>query len=209
MTLLLPALSLFAFPFVSGCPYLSRKLDEDLALPNDHPHTPRQLLRTPPPPPSPPSFSGTTSQAIAAARADVSNMVLNEPFLGPKLVRLAFHDCVGGCNGCVNMAKVDNRGLDEPINKLAGIVNRYRNQLTRADVWMLAAIEAASVLQKGGAVDFEFNFVGRASCPDPFGGIEPAMPSPHLATQGILNFFDNEFGFSSSETVAILGAHTL
>jgi hypothetical protein len=62
------------------------------------------------------------------------------------------------------MAKVDNRGLDEPINKLAGIVNRYRNQLTRADVWMLAAIEAASVLQKGGAVDFEFNFVGRASC---------------------------------------------
>lgn len=37
--------------------------------------------------------------------------------IAPTLVRLGFHDCVGdaGCNGCVNMALVDNRGLEVSV----------------------------------------------------------------------------------------------
>lgn len=169
----------------------------------------RARIRTPPPPPSPPSFQGTVAEAIDAATADIANLVSAEPFLGPSLVRLAFHDCVGGCNGCVDMSKKDNFGLDFPMDKLTPLVRRYANQLSRADVWALAAIKAAQVMQKDESIPFEFNYVGRTSCPDERGGIEPPMPSPNLTNGGILRFFENEFGFTEQETVAIMGAHTL
>jgi len=43
-----------------------------------------------------PPFEGTVQEALDAAREDIQN-IMN----APKFVRLAFHDCVGGCDGCV------------------------------------------------------------------------------------------------------------
>ena len=28
-----------------------------------------------------------------------------------KMIRLGFHDCVGGCDGCLNLNNADNAGL--------------------------------------------------------------------------------------------------
>ena len=55
-----------------------------------------------------------------------------------------FHDCVGGCDGCLNLVNPQNAGLDITVTALeqiyqtnvlgAGIV------LSRADFWSLSSI---------------------------------------------------------------------
>jgi len=63
----------------------------------------------------------------------------------------------------------------------------------------------------GPILPFNMEFVGRPVCSDddPQGGPTRALPSAHLHTQQILDFFEGNFGFTERETAAILGAHTL
>jgi hypothetical protein len=156
-------------------------------------------------------FVGTVEEAIAAARAEIIILMEQDDRLGPKFVRLGFHDCVGGCDGCVSMSNPDNAGLGSPIGVLSSAAIFFENQLTRADVWALAALSAADAMQQNdnSSVDYGFNYYGRTTCSDQRGGPEVAMPSAHLATDGLVDFFSRAFGFSSDETVAIMGAHTL
>jgi len=67
--------------------------------------------------------------------------------LGPKFVRLAFHDCVGGCDGCVDLTNGDNAGLNLPINALAPIVTKYQGQggISRADIWVISSLVACEM----------------------------------------------------------------
>ena len=44
--------------------------------------------------------------AIPLIKADIKALIAAFPALAPKFVRLTFHDCVGGCNGCVDMTNV-------------------------------------------------------------------------------------------------------
>ena len=37
--------------------------------------------------------------------------------MAPKAVRLSFHDCIGGCNGCLDLTNGNNAGLG-PIRDL-------------------------------------------------------------------------------------------
>jgi hypothetical protein len=158
-------------------------------------------------------FEGTSVEAIDAAQADIREMMQNG--LGPKFVRLGFHDCVGGCNGCVDMSNSDNAGLDDPIDALDSTVSFYEIQLTRADVWALAALTAAGDMQPAevlGRGAYNKHYYGRESCFEAKGvccGPDVVMPSNHITTEDLLDFFSDEFAFSSTETVAILGAHTL
>ncbi len=39
-------------------------------------------------------------------------------FLLPMLLRQSFHDCVGGCDGCINPGNADNNGLSIPMGFL-------------------------------------------------------------------------------------------
>ncbi len=42
----------------------------------------------------------STADLVSAARADISTLISNHPTnLAAKFVRMAFHDCVGGCDG--------------------------------------------------------------------------------------------------------------
>ena len=43
---------------------------------------------------------------IVSIQSDVRALIDGTRTLAPKFVRLLFHDCVGGCNGCVDMANV-------------------------------------------------------------------------------------------------------
>merc|ERR1711990_909007 len=60
----------------------------------------------------------------------------------PAAVRLAFHDCVGGCYGCIDPDKPANAGLKPFVKALEPTFKRYENFLTRADFWALTSIFA-------------------------------------------------------------------
>jgi len=134
--------------------------------------------------------------------------------MSPKFVRLAFHDCIGGCDGCVNLGNPENFGLNLPIDALAPIVSKYSDSaLTRADIWVLAGMVAAEGTQvRFPKVAFEMQFVARRVCveDDPKGGPQRHFPSSHFVTAELLDYFAETFpGFTTRDTVALIGAHTL
>ena len=57
----------------------------------------------------------------------------SERELIPKYLRLGFHDCVGGCDGCVDLENPDNNGLLEPIEEIAPSVEAFKSQYSRAN----------------------------------------------------------------------------
>ena len=159
--------------------------------------------------------NGPTAQEIEEALMNARNDIvwLLSGSMSPKFVRLAFHDCVGGCDGCVNLSNPENFGLDIPIDALAPIVSQYSDVLTRADIWVLAGMVAAQETQpRYPQVAFDMQFAGRPVCPedDPKGGPQRHFPSSHFVTAELLDYFSETFpGFTTRDTVALLGAHTL
>ena len=57
-------------------------------------------------------LSAPSHETILSVRSQVKTLVDNWPELGPKLVRLSFHDCVGGCDGCIDLTDGNNWGLE-------------------------------------------------------------------------------------------------
>jgi len=171
--------------------------------------------------PSVPTSSPTTSppsvlsvqQALDNASEEIRTLLDEDLDLGAKFVRLGFHMCVGGCDGCVDMTNQDNRGLDRPIDAIAPIVNKYSGVLSRADLWALATLVAAEEAQPNNRdrVLFPLEYVGRTDCDSADGRSGPAqdLPSPDLTTHDLLTFFSSNFGLSTRETVALMGAHTI
>ncbi len=175
-------------------------------------------------------FIHTVVPSVRQLRRDIRSLILEEELMGPKFVRLGFHDCTGGCDGCVDMTFADNAGLEVPIEALQPIVEQYENPLfniSRADIWALAALVGADVAQERSEtkVDFTLEFIGRKNCEDRFTqcfdqdgnerecsatlGPHVHLPEPDITTQDIFHFFNSEFGFNVRETVALMGAHTL
>jgi len=60
----------------------------------------------------------------------------------PAMVRLAFHDCVGGCDGCLNINDPDNKGLETVIADLETVYQDegFSDIISRADLWALMGI---------------------------------------------------------------------
>jgi Peroxidase len=168
---------------------------------------------------APTSAPIAVTQVIAAAGEEIVALIVaaqRNHALATKMVRLSFHDCIGGCDGCLDMSDLKNRGLDIPINALQPIVTKYAPWLTRADVWALAGLTAAAYAQAATSVSFPLTLVGRPNCADfPNGtaatraGPGRTMPSAHLTSSQLVNFFATNFAFSADETVVIMGAHTL
>ncbi len=85
---------------------------------------------------------------VESIREEIRDLIRNNSVLAPKFLRLAFHDCVGGCDGCVDMTDPDNAGLDIPIGALSGIVSTWKsNDISRADIWSLAAMVGSEMTQ--------------------------------------------------------------
>lgn len=139
-----------------------------------------------------------------------------EPALAAKFLRLGFHDCVGGCDGCVDMEDPDNNGLLIPIKKLEQIVEEH-TELSRADIWALATLVGAREAQntKTNAPEyrsFAFPGHGRQDCAHAqtgIGGPKRHLPSANMATGDVLKYFEEEFNFTADETVALMGAHSI
>jgi hypothetical protein len=167
---------------------------------------------------------------VSQARTDIESLISLNPILAPKFVRMGFHDCVGGCDGCIDLNNPDHNGIDIPMQALESIVQKYtvdqNSGLTRADIYALAATTAADVSQSSSArVDYPFSWFGRKNCEDihtvcldsqnqattcdATHGPHQSMPSSSSTTEELLSFFSDNFGFNASQTVALFGAHSL
>lgn len=161
-----------------------------------------------------------TSADVEWYTTEIVNIIEDDRDLLPKFVRLSFHDCVGvgGCNGCVDMGNVDNAGLNIPIDALEAIFTSESNNspsasISRADLWALAGLVSAhraAELAQGTVPDFTFRY-GRTDCAtSPDGDGSDVLPSASsLGTDEVFAFFDDKFGFTQEDTVALMGAHTL
>lgn len=172
------------------------------------------------------SVNMTPQDAIDAARKEIIKIIDFDKPLGYKFVRLGFHDCVGGCDGCVDLLNPDNKGLEVAITVLEPIVAEFAvNGVTRPDIWTLAALTYADRHQGRPRIAFPFKWYGRPTCETLYTvcrnvteeevpcsatqGPHRALPSSNLDTHGILDYFDKTFGLDAQETVALMGAHTL
>lgn len=171
----------------------------------------------------------TTAQALSAARSDIQSLIVGrrgDDRLAPLFLRLAFHDCVGGCDGCVDLTNPDNNGLLKPIEVLRPIADKYAGTgVSRADIFALAAAVGADVSQTKDRVDFTMFSVGRVNCEDANAictneqgnqqactdvlGPHRILPGMNTNSRELFEFFSKEFGFSIQEGVALMGAHTI
>jgi hypothetical protein len=150
-------------------------------------------------------------------RADIVQLIEDtDKELLPKCLRLAFHDCIDGCDGCIDMDELDNRGLKEPVELLFPLVQKYQHKLSRADVWAYCAVVAtdlAVVENRPHDLHFSMQYVGRKDCKGAdekgFGGPAVEMYEPHLTTHEMIEFFSKRFGFDPYETVVLMGVHAV
>jgi hypothetical protein len=168
------------------------------------------------------------ASGILMVRSEVEDMIRGSPALASKFVRLAFNDCIGGCDGCVDLQHPKNFGLDHPIFALQPIVDFYAGDysgLSRADIWALAALTGAEMSQGSDRVSFDMKWFGRVDCENysqicrnregeevecsATRGSHRNIPDPNLSTRELLLWFAEEFAFDTYEAVALMGAHSL
>jgi len=149
----------------------------------------------------------------------VDSLLLNCPSADGigKAVRLAFHDCVSGCNGCVDLQNIDNHGLERPVNLAARAYAKFRKTkfygkyfLSRADIYALFGFRAIYLSSNRPNITLptcEFK-IGRKDCAGPQDNKE-IFASALGNWKVISEFFQKEFKFTTQEVVALLGAHTL
>lgn len=160
---------------------------------------------------------GYYKEDIDFVRAEIVKLVeASNRELIPKFIRLGFHDCVGGCDGCIDPTDADNRGLEEAIDAISYITDKYNDSYSRADVWALATLVSADLAITGGRPDglhFPMRYIGRKDCSGAdskgLGGPEVKMPSNDFTTHELLEFFREYFGFDTEEVVVIMGVHSV
>jgi Peroxidase len=136
-------------------------------------------------------------------------------------IRLAFHDCVGGCNGCINFNNPDNNGLQPAVSNLTTIyyANGYNKIVSLADFYALAAtVSITNAVQES---NYQRSGTLTSPCPVPsftmqWGRIDAkdcsrdnsVLPNPAMTGDAMFAYFANEFGFTKNQVVALMGAHS-
>jgi Peroxidase len=162
-----------------------------------------------------PASTTPMGQIIASAKNDIIALIQERPERRALYLRMIFHDCVGGaCDGCINVDNMDNGGLGSSMGSLRDVERAYEGNLTRADIWALASFvgveQAMPGIGEGDRIELPFHYYGREDCNDRLDrGPDPPLCSPNLGTDEVLDFFEQEFNFTPSETAAIMGGHTM
>lgn len=157
--------------------------------------------------------SSRMATVIEEARDEIWALMESDISLPGRYLRMAFHDCIGGrCDGCIHMDNGEHAGIEVAMESLRHIAIQFRDDLSRADIWALAAFVGVEfMMPDDDSIRFPFNHYGRNDCPgsDMRGGPDPFICGPNMGTNAMLAFFESEYGFSGTEIAAIMGAHTI
>lgn len=184
------------------------------------------------------SASCLTSDEYDDIYFEIFKDIRTQPSTASTIVRLSFHDCVGGCDGCINIGNPSNAGLEDAIAIMEDVYTTVKNDnidITRADLWAIGGRAAADYGMEGmpnhrdydssqtwrtvvlawindGLSDFPTFKTGRVDCDsatdDGYTTDEHVFPSAHDNFDEVMKYFTDEFGFTNDQTVAIMGAHT-
>ena len=144
-----------------------------------------------------------------------------------KLVRLAFHDCMVKCDGCLNLNNNANGGLGPMYNIINDIYDNEGygdSEMSRADFIALAGITA--VYEAASRQDCAANGLpegctpprptlihryGRQDCDtSPTTTDQIAFPDAHGDLEHVMSIFgQGGMGMTQRQVVALLGAHSL
>lgn len=135
----------------------------------------------------------------------------------PKAVRLAFHDCISGCNGCINGKNPDNLGLKGIVKdsfELEAFIKDklfYNLSLSRADLWILIAFRAIYIsANHPGLTQPILNFkFGRVNCAEGALLDELEILPSSVGNWGRVQGTFQKFNFTNREIIALMGAHSL
>lgn len=132
------------------------------------------------------------------------------------LVRLAFHDAAtyskisksGGADGCVNLNDPDNAGLQNHTEAMEKLWLPFKDRISRADFWFLAAITA---IENAGGPRIQFRY-GRTDCTAANMLANNGIGRLPLANRGwtyVRGLFSYAMGLTDREITALMGAHVL
>lgn len=152
---------------------------------------------------------------VSEMKLAIRGLIEDDFLLHPKALRLGFHDCVGGCNGCINLGLADNKGLEFIISALDEIYYAFGfNQLvSKADFWALGAVVAVELgISKGDTTkcpmicfNLKWGRTDKADCSQDNNLFPDAKKDGHT----MFKYFEDEFGFTREEVTALMGAHTM
>jgi len=167
------------------------------------------------------TFENTlVNQMDQSVEADTGYRPLLANFL-----RLAFHDCVGTCDGCINMENPHHLGLQLSLDVLGPMVNQWKEQtqLSRADLFAFAGFTAAKyAFGPGEILDFDYAY-GREDCEVTLGLASEEEDFDYTTQDSAANelevlpdshdspyeFMTERFGFTDTMTTAIMGVHVV
>lgn len=142
-------------------------------------------------------------------------------------IQLAFHDAgeydpnnttyPAGPDGCACAAKLENAGLDYIKGILDPIYEQYQSYLSLGDFWVICAnvailvsrptqVDASTVTA---ALDFKYGRPDHADCDNCLAEVADRLPNAELSLDHVVDVFQTRMGFSNSEIVALMGAHSL
>jgi len=156
------------------------------------------------------AFSGCIS---ALSQNDFNNIQssINSLFVSnsdniPKAVRLSFHDCVGGCDGCINPNDPGNNGLAGIVQTLEAVYTSYSSLITRADFWAAAGHAALLYASPAGAMPpLEF-YWGRVSCAtSPNSSVIVGLPNPEGDFDEVDRVFVMGMNLTAQQSVVLIG----
>ena len=137
------------------------------------------------------------------------------------VVRAAFHDCVGGCDGCINRNNPGNAGpMLETLDAMDKIYDaKAKKLMSRADFYVLTAITGLEESLKFNNRNLRSNYIrpvkfkfryGRCDCQtSPTTNVDRTFPGGEFGYDEVMDYLNEEFGLNQREVVALMGAHTL
>mmetsp|Transcript_20096 Transcript_20096/g.34607 ORF Transcript_20096/g.34607 Transcript_20096/m.34607 type:complete len:241 (+) Transcript_20096:112-834(+) len=137
-------------------------------------------------------------------QAAIIAKIKEDPSLGPKLLRLAFHDAmIAGPDGSIlyELDRHENHGLKSPLN----LLRDFRASFPETSFADLIAISGAAAVQEAGGPVIHVGF-GRIDSAKP--GAPGHMTTPHDNAQQLKKKFSSS-GLDAKDLVVLSGGHSL
>ncbi|KAL8142269.1 hypothetical protein V2J09_015301 [Rumex salicifolius] len=165
-------------------------------------------------------YQTTCPNALSTIQQAVSAAVANEHRMGASLLRLHFHDCfVNGCDGSVlmddNSTFTGEKTAAPNNNSIRGfsVIDTIKSNVESvcpgvvscADILAVAARDSVVAL---GGPGWTVQLGRRDSLTASLSAANSNLPAPTLSLSGLISSFSTK-GFTTTEMVALSGAHTI